>query len=52
MMPRMNSVVDSLSSTAPCPADADDAMSRPDPGWMMFPTIRPMTRATVDMTRK
>ena len=51
MMPRMNSSVVFASAVA---ADSYVAavMFSPSPGWMMFPTTRPIASANVDITMK
>jgi hypothetical protein len=54
MMPSRNSVVVCASPVAAFSAAARPAslITRPSPGCRMFPTRRPMTSATVDMTMK
>ena len=50
MIPSRKSVVplDSVSPASYCVP----LMSRPAPGWMMLPTMRPIARAKVDMAMK
>ncbi len=53
MIPITNSVVEPAPSACAAPSLATSSeIFRPDPGWITFPTTRPMARAIVDMVRK